>query len=379
MMKWCWGRFLSLLLSSGWLNFNASSLLFQDASGNPGNYEVAGRAASNTILASTSSMIAFFFLQKLRLSVLTRSQEWPWSLFWQWGVPKWFVEFFSNSLHQGPHLCLDDLNNALLTGAVAITAGCAYVDSIGALWIGAVAMGLGVMTSKVMIMLGVDDPLNVAGVHGIAGFWGVFATGLFATPDLAPGAHHGLLYGGGWTLLSVQIQGALTLLYWSLGMSLFIMCPMLCSLHNDARGRLTLRLEKDEEVAGMDFIWHDIPQGKELGRDLVRYYHEVQAAERRIQARQQRWKDNWENNKSKHTAETTTPNDTTAPSSMVRQIIVAASKKKNTSQCEDKSSSNATPVPFFGAHDDPIFSDNNKEEQKHFAIMLDEEKHHRKK
>mmetsp|Transcript_26309 Transcript_26309/g.42982 ORF Transcript_26309/g.42982 Transcript_26309/m.42982 type:complete len:595 (+) Transcript_26309:2418-4202(+) len=289
----------TLLLFFGWLNFNASSILFQDYSGNHGSFKLAGRAASNTILASAGSMMTYFFLQKLRLFCILRSHEWFWLHRWR-GVPTWFVAVFISSF-PGPQLSLEDLNNALLTGAVAITAGCAYVDSTGALWIGAIATGIGMMASKIISMLGVDDPLNVTAMHGVAGCWGVLATGLFAVPGLAPGAHYGLLYGGGWALLSVQVQGALILLCWSLGTSLCIMCPMFCSFQT---GSLTLRLDQDEEVAGMDFVWHDTPRGKELDRDLVRYYHEVQAAERRLEAK---WKKRrvryyYGNNSNKNTA-----------------------------------------------------------------------------
>ena len=72
--------------------------------------------------------------------------------------------------------------NASLAGLVGITAGCASVDTIGALIIGAVS---GILVDVVVEVLDkkfhIDDPVGAVGVHWANGVWGTIAVGLFAT------------------------------------------------------------------------------------------------------------------------------------------------------------------------------------------------------
>ena len=72
--------------------------------------------------------------------------------------------------------------NASLAGLVAITAGCADVDAIGAAVIGLVSGILIVVAVEfVDIKLKIDDPVGAFSVHGVNGMWGGLAVGLFAT------------------------------------------------------------------------------------------------------------------------------------------------------------------------------------------------------
>jgi Amt family ammonium transporter len=79
--------------------------------------------------------------------------------------------------------------NGFLAGLVAITAPCAFVTSLGAVIIGAVA---GVLVIAVVFFvertLRIDDPVGAIAVHGANGFWGVISLGLFANGS----------YGAGW-------------------------------------------------------------------------------------------------------------------------------------------------------------------------------------
>ena len=70
--------------------------------------------------------------------------------------------------------------NGSLAGLVAITAGCANVDAIGAFVIGAIA-GVLVCVAVYFIedKLKVDDPVGAVAVHGCNGIWGTIAVGLF--------------------------------------------------------------------------------------------------------------------------------------------------------------------------------------------------------
>lgn len=88
--------------------------------------------------------------------------------------------------------------NGSLAGLVAITAGCANVDAIGAFVIGAIA-GVLVCVAVYFIedKLKVDDPVGAVAVHGCNGIWGTIAVGFFDYND-------GLLYGGGVHHLLIQ-------------------------------------------------------------------------------------------------------------------------------------------------------------------------------
>ena len=98
--------------------------------------------------------------------------------------------------------------NASLAGLVAITAPCDVTDCFGALVIGSFA-GLLVVFGVWFLdyVLRIDDPVGAVAVHCINGIWGTIATGLFAT-TAAPGNDSlvGLFYGGGFTLLGIQMD-----------------------------------------------------------------------------------------------------------------------------------------------------------------------------
>jgi Amt family ammonium transporter len=71
--------------------------------------------------------------------------------------------------------------NGMLAGMVAITAPCAFVNSVSAAIIGAIAGVLVVMSVYfVERTMKVDDPVGAFSVHGVNGAWGVISVGLFA-------------------------------------------------------------------------------------------------------------------------------------------------------------------------------------------------------
>lgn len=105
--------------------------------------------------------------------------------------------------------------NASLAGLVAITAGCADVDAIGAAVIGIVSGILIVVAVEfVDIKLKIDDPVGAFSVHGVNGMWGGFAVGLFATGNGQNGVT-GLFYGGGFAQLGKQALGIVTIVAWT--------------------------------------------------------------------------------------------------------------------------------------------------------------------
>jgi Amt family ammonium transporter len=70
--------------------------------------------------------------------------------------------------------------NGLLSGLVAITAPCAFVDSWAAAVIGAVAGFLVVISVFFWEKIGIDDPVGAISVHGVNGIWGLISVGIFA-------------------------------------------------------------------------------------------------------------------------------------------------------------------------------------------------------
>ena len=105
--------------------------------------------------------------------------------------------------------------NASLAGLVAITAGCADVDAIGAAVIGIVSGILIVVAVEfVDIKLKIDDPVGAFSVHGVNGMWGGLAVGLFATGNGQNGIT-GLFYGGGFAQLGKQALGIVTIVAWT--------------------------------------------------------------------------------------------------------------------------------------------------------------------
>jgi Amt family ammonium transporter len=75
----------------------------------------------------------------------------------------------------------------VVAGLVAITPAAGFVTPMGALGIGIGAGVTGYLSVAFMkAKLGYDDTLDAFGVHGVGGFWGAIATGLWATKAVNP-------------------------------------------------------------------------------------------------------------------------------------------------------------------------------------------------
>jgi Amt family ammonium transporter len=169
----------TFILAFGWFGFNPGSTL----SGNDTRIAVI---AVNTMLASASGALAAFVYMK---AVFGR-----------------------------PDLSM--LCNGMLAGLVAITAPCAFVGALAAVFIGAVA-GVLVIVSALFIetRLRIDDPVGASSVHGTCGAWGAIALGLFANGDYGdgwngvPGTVRGLVFGDASQLIA-QGVGVVANLVW---------------------------------------------------------------------------------------------------------------------------------------------------------------------
>lgn len=140
--------------------------------------------------------------------------------------------------------------NASLAGLVAITAGCADVDAIGAAVIGIVSGILIVVAVEfVDIKLKIDDPVGAFSVHGVNGMWGGLAVGLFATGNGQNGIK-GLFYGGGFAQLGKQALGIVTIVAWT------VVCMII--VFTIIKKTVGLRVTKDEEMKGLDICEHGL-------------------------------------------------------------------------------------------------------------------------
>ena len=163
------------ILAFGWFGFNAGSSL-------AGGDLRIGVVAANTMLAGAAASFSAMLYMWVR-----------------YGKPD-----------------VSMMANGLLAGLVAITAPCAFVTSVSAVIIGAVA-GVLVCMSIFFIerVMKIDDPVGAISVHGVNGAWGVLSLGLFADGTYGDGLNgvtgtvKGLFYGDA-SQFFAQIIGTVT-------------------------------------------------------------------------------------------------------------------------------------------------------------------------
>nr|WP_238613432.1 ammonium transporter [Candidatus Oscillochloris fontis] len=138
--------------------------------------------------------------------------------------------------------------NGTLAGLVAITAGCAYVDPMSAVIIGAIAGPVVVLGCDLLEKLKIDDPVSAVPVHLANGIWGTLAVGLFASIEGNTGTL-GLFYGGGMTLLISQFVGVAAVGLWTAALS--------GAMFYLLKATVGLRVSKEEEEVGLDIGEHN--------------------------------------------------------------------------------------------------------------------------
>ena len=98
--------------------------------------------------------------------------------------------------------------NGCLAGLVAVTGSCAYVSIESSLIIGALAGVLVVFAVGFFDKLHIDDPVGATAVHLCCGVFGTLCVGIFSQEGVTTLAtRSGLLFGGGFGLLGVQLLG----------------------------------------------------------------------------------------------------------------------------------------------------------------------------
>lgn len=135
-----------------------------------------------------------------------------------------------------------------VAGLVAITPAAGYVSPLSAIVIGIGAGGFCYMVvNYVKLILGYDDSLDVFGMHGVGGTWGMIATGLFASAEVNPDGSDGLFYGYPYPLFA---QGVAVLVTWALaGVVTFLLVKALQLI-------MSARVDGEAEMMGLDLSQH---------------------------------------------------------------------------------------------------------------------------
>jgi Amt family ammonium transporter len=135
-----------------------------------------------------------------------------------------------------------------VAGLVAITPAAGFVDVSASIIIGLVVSVLSYFAvGFIKPKFGYDDSLDVFGVHGVGGLWGMIATGLFAQKAINSAGADGLLYGNPVQLM-VQLKVAVfTVIYCAV--ATWISCVIADKL-------LGFRVSQEEEVMGLDLTQH---------------------------------------------------------------------------------------------------------------------------
>jgi Amt family ammonium transporter len=154
------------------------------------------------------------------------------------------------------HISPSAANNGVLGGLVGITAGCSVVEPEGAALIGLIAALVYQVSSRLLVVCGIDDVVDASPVHLFCGAWGVIAAGLFATTDNYKAAYYdygeetpcGLLYGCGSTQLQANAIFVAAVFGW------VAICSVV--LFGGLRAAGLLRVSEEEELSGLDISHH---------------------------------------------------------------------------------------------------------------------------
>jgi len=133
--------------------------------------------------------------------------------------------------------------NGAIAGLIAITPSAGYVDATGAFFIGLLGGFVCYFATQFKKYFGFDDSLDAFGLHGIAGVYGGFMTGLFAKNFGAQGAFYGRP-----VQIGLQLYGIVVSAAWSLVMTFAILLAVdVC---------VGLRVSIETEKSGLDRSLH---------------------------------------------------------------------------------------------------------------------------
>ncbi len=206
------------ILWFGWFGFNGGSTLVADGS--------VAKIVLNTLLAPAAAGVTC-----LVIATFVSGEGW---------------------------IRIEKILNGVIAGLVGITAGCAVVEPMGAIWIGMIAGVVVYSTEWLMLhVLKVDDPINAVAAHGFAGAWGTLGLALFAPVEALPA-------GGHMAQLWVQFVGVVAVFAWA-----FIAGVILFSI---LKRTGHLRVAEDEERLGLNVTEHG---ARSAWLDTMNAMHEI--------------------------------------------------------------------------------------------------------
>ncbi len=188
------------LLWFGWFGFNAGSAV--------GANGLAGLAFVNTAVATAAAIIGWIGVEYVR-------------------------DTKGTSLGAA---------SGAVAGLVAITPAAGALSPFGSIILGVVAGVLCALAVGLKYTLGLDDSLDVVGVHLVGGLVGTVLVGFLAVGDV------GLFYGGGLAQLGKQTVAAFAVLGYS-----FVLTYVIGTLIDRTIG---FRIDAEDEVAGIDQVEH---------------------------------------------------------------------------------------------------------------------------
>lgn len=194
------------LLWFGWFGFNAGSALAANG--------IAGLVLINTQVATAGAVLGWLLVERVR---------------------------------NGHATSLGAASGAI-SGLVAITPACAFVAPWAAVVIGIFAGIFCALAVSLKYRFGLDDSLDVVGVHLVAGIWGSLAIGVFGTKVVNSIGLDGLLYGGGTDLLIKQAWGVGVVAGYSFVATLLIGYGI--------EKTIGFRIKAEKEVEGIDLNEH---------------------------------------------------------------------------------------------------------------------------
>ena len=187
------------LLWFGWFGFNAGSELAADG--------VASLVFINTLAAPSAAMIGWVVVEKIRHGKAT-------------------------SIGAG---------SGAIAGLVAITPACAVLDPVWGMLLGLIAGALSALAIDLKNKLGLDDSLDVVGIHLVGGIVGTLYIGVF-------GRGVGFAFGHDFSQLWKQAVGAGAVLVYS-----FVIAFVIGWIIEKTMG---FRVTAEDEIAGIDTVVH---------------------------------------------------------------------------------------------------------------------------
>ncbi len=150
-------------------------------------------------------------------------------------------------VHRGTPTVLGIASGAV-AGLATVTPAAGYVGPFPAMLIGLAAGGLSYAAIMKKGAFGYDDSLDVVGIHGVGGVFGILATGVLASKAVNQGGADGLLYGNA-GLFGAQVLAVLAVTVFA-GLGTYLILKLVNRL-------VGLRVSPDEERMGLDLSQHN--------------------------------------------------------------------------------------------------------------------------